>query len=127
MRPVRSLLLVPLLVLPFGLEACDTNADDVATDASVTKDAAPDLCDLDAFSGNGNACRAVSTRVCFAFCDAGGCKCVQGASGPIWKCVNDFSCFPDAAPTDDAGPDDATTDGPTTTDGAADAADAATD
>jgi hypothetical protein len=100
---VRRLLLAPLLLLPFQLAACDTNADDVATDASLSKDSAPDLCDLDAFTGNGNACRGVSNRVCFPFCDAGGCRCVQGTSGPIWKCVNDFSCFPDGAPSDDAG------------------------
>ena len=118
---VRHLVLLPLI---FGLAACDTNADDVVPDGSVTKDSGVDICDLDAFTGNGNACRAVSNRVCFPLCDAGGCRCVQGSSGPVWKCVNDFSCYPDGGPLDDSGSDE---DGAATDASPVDASDAKPD
>lgn len=111
-----------ILLLSFlALAGCSTS-DDTTSDASVNTDSGIDICDLDAFSGNGNACPVVSTRLCFRFCDAGGCRCSQGASGPVWKCVNDFSCYPDGAPNLDGGDDDATSDAGTSDGGGTDAA-----
>jgi hypothetical protein len=98
-----------LLFSILALAGCSTT-DDTPTDASTNKDGSIDICDLDAFSGNGNACPAVSSRLCFPLCDAGGCRCSQGASGPVWKCVNDFSCFADGSPLADGGDDDASAD-----------------
>ena len=90
-----------LTSLSSGLVACSTT-DAAPTDASVDRESGVDLCDLDAFSGNGNPCPNVSTRLCFKLCTNGGCRCVQGPSGPVWSCVNDFSCFADGSPFDDA-------------------------
>lgn len=107
---MRTILLLALASsLISGLVACSTN-DANPTDASVDRESGVDLCDIDAFSGNGNPCAAVSTRVCFKLCTNGGCRCVQGSSGPVWSCVNDFSCFADASPFDDAATTDAASD-----------------
>lgn len=105
-------------LLALGLFGCSTNdatAQDGGGDAAY--DGGVDLCDFDAFSGAGNACPHSSSRVCFAQCATGGCKCTQGATGAVWKCTTDLSCIPDGGPLDDAGPDDAAT-----SDGGADAA-----
>lgn len=98
---VRTILLLPLLL---GLAGCSTT-DTSPTDASTKQESGVDLCDVDAFTGNGNPCPNVATRVCFKLCANGGCKCVQGATGPVWSCVNDFSCFADGSPFDDASTD----------------------
>jgi hypothetical protein len=97
----------------FGCSTNDASAQDGGGDGAY--DAAVDLCDLDAYAGSGNPCPHASTRVCFAQCETGGCKCTQGATGPVWKCTTDLSCLPEGSPLDDAGPDDAavTSDGGT--------------
>ncbi|HEX7601078.1 MAG TPA: hypothetical protein VF316_05710 [Polyangiaceae bacterium] len=112
-----------LLVLPLGLFGLGCSTDDSAQDggADGAHDGPIDLCDVDAFSGSGNACAHLSDRVCFPQCTTGGCKCAQGATGPVWKCTSDFSCVPDSGPLDDAAPDDATPDD-AATDGGVDAA-----
>ena len=74
--------------------ACNgDSSNDGGTDA--TTEPAPDLCDINAFTGNGNACPRVSTRVCFPVCEAGGgCTCSSSASGPTWVCTNPPECHP---------------------------------
>lgn len=102
---MRTLVLFSILLgLASGAVACSTT-DASPTDASADRESGVDLCDLDAFTGNGNPCPTVSTRLCFKLCTNGGCRCVQGTSGPVWKCVNDFSCFADGSPFDDGGAD----------------------
>ena len=33
----------------------------------------------------------------------GGCRCLAGPAGEgVWECTNDFSCYPDSAPSQDA-------------------------
>ena len=110
------------LVLAFSLFGFGCSTDDAQGAADSAADVAPDLCDVDAFSGSGNVCPRVSDRVCFVQCVTGGCKCTQGATGPVWKCTSDFSCVPDAGPLDDAATADGGTDG-----GADGGVDAATD
>lgn len=100
----RLSLLLALGLFGFGCSTDDATADGGSDGAA---DVAVDLCDFDAFSGSGNACPRKSDRLCFAQCSTGGCKCIQGATGPVWKCTSDFSCLPDASPLDDAAPDDA--------------------
>lgn len=113
--------MVPI-ALVVGALHCTSDDSTGPTDAGL--DGGVDICDIDAYTGVGKPCPQVSGRLCFKYCDAGGVKCVQGASGPVWKNFDDFSCIPesgplddtgagDAAPPDDAGsdaPDDATTD-----------------
>lgn len=101
-----SLTVIPMLLLPVALGPGCSSTDsptDASTDAG---EGGVDLCALDAFTGNGNPCHHVSTKVCFKLCTNGGCTCVQGSSGPVWKCVNDFSCYADGSPLDDASPTD---------------------
>jgi hypothetical protein len=76
------------------LGACNgDSSNDGGTDA--TTELAADLCDINAFSGNGNACPHVSTRVCFPICEAGGgCTCSGSSSGPVWVCTNPAECHP---------------------------------
>lgn len=99
--------------------------------ADATTEPAVDLCDINAFSGNGNACPHVSTRVCFPVCEAGGgCTCSSSSSGPVWVCTNPAECHPPCSnsPFSDAGPCDAGADAPAeATDDAGDAGDAGTD
>ncbi|CAN5582804.1 hypothetical protein BH09MYX1_BH09MYX1_44260 [soil metagenome] len=110
---MRTLLLFSVLFGLMNAAACSTT-DDTPTDASTGSDSQIDICDIDAFSGNGNSCPVASNRLCFPLCDAGGCRCTKGSVGPVWKCVTDFSCYPDAAPVFDAN-DDTTTDTDATT------------
>lgn len=99
---VRTLALVATLAsMAAGVARCssdDTSAN--GGDAS-TNDGSVDLCDLNAYTGVGKPCAYTSTRVCFQQCEAGGCKCVAGSSGPVWSCVSDFSCAPETGPLDD--------------------------
>ena len=112
---MRKLALLLSLAGFFVLAArCGGDDSSTPTDAGVD---AYDLCDLDAFlqepklydatATTGLPCPGVSNRVCFAECEAGGCKCVASASGPVWKCTEDFSCLPDGSPLDDTGAPDA--------------------
>ena len=101
----RLTLLLALGLFGLGCSTDDVSAQDGGGDGA--SDGALDLCDIDAFSGNGNACPRPSDRVCFPQCSTGGCKCTQSAAGPRWKCTSDFSCLPDSGPLDDAAPDDA--------------------
>jgi hypothetical protein len=132
---VKKLLL--LCVLTLGCS--DDSSGDGGPDS--TAEAAPDLCDIDLFTGNGNACPHASTRVCFGdpTCEAGnGCTCENQAGSPTWSCFTPPEClfpctsspFVDAAPCDggdETSAGDDAGDDSSTTDAAADAADAGTD
>ncbi len=75
--------------------ACNSDSSSGDGGSDATTEAATDLCDINAFSGNGNACPHVSTRVCFPVCDAGGgCVCTASGSGPVWQCTNPVECTP---------------------------------
>lgn len=103
---IASLLALGLAlgVLGVGCSTTDGATQDGGSDGAA--DGALDLCDVNAFTGSGNACPRLSDRLCFLQCSTGGCKCAQGATGPVWKCTSDFSCVPDSGPLDDAGTDD---------------------
>ena len=65
--------------------------------------------------------------MCFPECTNGGCKCVQGASGPVWECTTDTSCMPCAGPLDDGSTDCGSDASPEASDDASDAGDDAAD
>jgi hypothetical protein len=90
-------------MLAFSLAGCGaTSSAATATVEGGPTDAAVaiDPCDLDAFSGAGNACPFVTPIRCFAQCEAGGCFCQGTDSGPRWACTTDRSCLPACAPID---------------------------
>ena len=121
---VSSTLLAASLVSMIAVGACggdDSSGGAASSDAS---DEVALLCDT--FTGSGTPCATVSTQVCFAMCVTGGCKCVAGANGGVWKCTVDESCYadaPDLSPDPDGG--NPTPDGGA--DGASDAGDGAND
>jgi hypothetical protein len=113
-----------------AVAAC--SSDEEAPKPAETPDATapPRLGDpCDTYTALGEACDVPPTVRCFPLCETGGCFCRSGASGRVWVCENDFSCFPDAAPDFDGAPvgpidePDAATDGDVGTTDASDAAD----
>jgi hypothetical protein len=80
----------------------------------VTTEPAPDLCDIDYFTGNGMKCPSASSRVCFPVCDAGGgCVCTATDVGPLWQCTNPIACqVCNSSPYSDAQCPDASDGGP---------------
>ena len=98
-----------LFLCALALGACngDSSNNDGGSDA--TAESAPDLCDLNAFTGNGNACPHVSTRVCFSdpTCEAGanGCTCKDMGGNPIWSCYTPPECKGGCSPIADGGCD----------------------
>jgi len=120
------------------LGACNgDNSNDGGADA--TTEPVADLCDINAFTGNGNACPHASTRVCFQdpTCEAGnGCTCENQGGSPKWNCYTPPEClYPcSSSPLTDAQPCDAGEDAPveasddsSTDDASSDASDAGTD
>ena len=99
------------LIALFATTACFLIAaqctDNSGNSGDAGADSPVDICDLDAYTGNGKACPLVSGRLCFQECEAGGCRCVASSSGPVWSCTFDNSCFPDCGPLDDCGGPDA--------------------
>ena len=98
---LSATVLVASLVSAASVGACgggDDSAGPAATDAS---DEVPLLCDT--FTGSGTACAPVSEQTCFSMCVTGGCQCVAGANGGVWKCTDDESCYP-GMPDLDSGP-----------------------
>ena len=100
---MRKLLFLSALVLG----ACNgDNSNDGGADA--TSEPTVDLCDINAFTGNGNACPHVSTRVCFSdpTCDAGnGCTCKSVNGNPTWSCYTPPECTGGCSPIADGGCD----------------------
>ncbi len=107
MRLHRFLAFLIIALFVAAAVQCASTPAAPAVDAAAG-DGAVDLCDLNAYTGNGKTCPYVSSRVCFKLCEAGGCRCVASGSGPVWNCVNDFSCQPDSSPTDDSSTDSGT-------------------
>ena len=121
-----------LFLCALALGGCNgDSSNDGGSDA--TTESAVDLCDINAFTGNGNACPHASTRVCFAdpTCDASnGCTCKEQNGTPTWSCFTPPECKGGCSPVadggcdagDDASPAEAGDDSSTT-----DASDAGTD
>jgi len=102
---VRKSIIISCLFVTLAFASFSACNSDNTTDAGdATTEPPPDLCDLNTFSGNGNACPNASVRVCFPVCDAGGgCVCTKSASGPIWVCTNPPECQPcNSSPVVDA-------------------------
>ena len=118
-----------LFLCALTLGACNGDStNDGGADA--TTEPAVDLCDINAFTGNGNACPHVSTRVCFSdpTCEAGnGCTCKDMGGSPTWSCFTPPECKGGCSPVADGGCD-AGNDAPTeASDDSGDAGDAGTD
>jgi hypothetical protein len=115
-----------LFLCALTLGACNgDSSNDGGTDA--TAEPAVDLCDINAFTGNGNACPRASTRVCFAdpTCEAGnGCTCKDQGGTPKWSCYTPPECTGGCSPIADGGCD-AAADAPA--EAADDSGDAGTD
>jgi hypothetical protein len=116
---LASCVLVATILATLSTQACgggDNNAN--GTDASGDENIKL-LCET--FSGSGTPCSPVSDQRCFAMCATGGCKCVAGNGGGVWKCETDETCYPggpdfdaaqdEASVATDAGTGDAQSDG----------------
>lgn len=123
-----------LFLCALALGACDgDSSNDGGADA--TAESAADLCDINLFSGNGNACPHASTRVCFSdpSCEAGnGCTCKDTNGSPTWSCFTPPEClFPcSSSPLSDAAcdsGDETSTGDDAGADAATEAGDASTD
>lgn len=89
----RFLLFLGVGALVIAAACSDDSSGDGGSDA--TAESSADLCDTDAFTGNGNACPHESTRICFPICEAsdpGGCVCKSTANGPVWNCTYPDDC-----------------------------------
>lgn len=90
------------------LGACNgDSSNDGGADA--TTEPTADLCDINAFTGNGSTCPHVSTRVCFSdpTCEAGvnGCTCISKNGNPVWSCYTPPECLGGCSPIADGGCD----------------------
>jgi hypothetical protein len=93
-----------VLLLAGALTGCNGGSGDSGDggpyDATALPgDSEPLICQQ--FTDAGLPCSPPSPVLCFAECEAGGCRCSETPEGPRWVCTTDLSCIPDCAPIDD--------------------------